>query len=147
MAYTLVHTLGLEFRSAAGGEVVVLGINLFGAVVEVRTGAFWVVAMVTGEGVSAAAVAAVSVFAVAVAETLRAVWVMKVAATVVVLAAMVAGSVPAAERCASRRPSPSSSLSPCRLFVSWASSLLPPNPRIPLLQPSSFSLAGSFACL
>ena len=46
MAHTLVYTLGLGFRSAAGLEVVVLGINLFGAVVEVRTGAFWVVAMV-----------------------------------------------------------------------------------------------------
>ena len=73
MAYTLAHTLGLEFRSVAGGEVVVLGINLFGAVVEVRTGAFWEVVMVNGTGVSAAAVAAVSVFAVAVAGMLCAV--------------------------------------------------------------------------
>ena len=147
MAYTLAHTLGLEFRSVAGVEVVVLGTDLFGMVVEVRTGAFWAVAMVTGKGVSVAAAAAVSVFALAVAGMLRAVWVMKVAETVVGLAAMVAGSVLAAERCASRRPSPFSSLSPCRLFVSWSLSLLPPNPRIPLLQPSSFSLAGSFACL
>ena len=59
--------MGLEFRSAAGVEVVVWGINLFGVVVEARTGAFWAVVMVTGTGVSAAAAAAVSVFAVAVA--------------------------------------------------------------------------------
>ena len=65
--------MGLEFRSVAGVEVVVLGTDLFGVVVEVRAGAFWAVAMVTGKGVSAAAVAAVSVFAVAVAGTLHAV--------------------------------------------------------------------------
>ena len=88
MAYTLVHTLGLESRSVAGVEVVVLGTDLFRAVVEVRTGASWVVAMVTGKGVCvAAAAAAVSVFALAVAGMLRAVWVMKVAGTVVGLAA------------------------------------------------------------
>ena len=134
MAYTLVHTLGLESRSVAGVEVVVLGSDLFGAVVEVRTGALWAVVLLTGTGVSAAEAAAVSVLA-------------------------------AAERAVVVQPVEHFGEMAWRCFVSppFSRVFLPPpgrsflicaffcprriRRRIRRIPPSSFSLAGSFACL
>ena len=132
------YTLGLEFRSATGLEVVVLGINLFGVVVQVRTGAFWAVVMMTGTGVPATAVAAVSVFAVAVAAVER-----------VAVVQLLKHLGEMAWRCFvsppfSRvfLPPPGRSFLICAIFCPRRI-----RQRIRPYPPSSVSLAGSFVCL